>query len=136
MKQVLQAVAYCHSKNIVHRDIKPENLMMDSPDTEVVKVIDFGTSTEYDKKKAMKQTFGTYFYIAPEVLNHNYNEKCDVWSVGAIMYTMLVGAPPFSGETEDDIIQSVLSGKFNKNSKHYRRLSQDAKGLIKSLLTM
>ena len=119
MKQVLQAVAYCHSKNIVHRDLKPENLMMDSPDTEVVKVIDFGTSTEYDKKKAMKQTFGTYFYIAPEVLNHNYNEKCDVWSIGAIMYTMLVGAPPFSGESEDDIIQSVLSGKFNKNSKHY-----------------
>ena len=105
--------------------------MLDSPDSEVVKIIDFGTSTEFDKKQNMKQTFGTFYYIAPEVLNHDYTEKCDIWSIGAIMYTMLVGSVPFEAESEQEIQEKVLSGKFNKQTRHYKKLSQEAKSLIK-----
>lgn len=90
MKQVLSAVGYCHAENIVHRDLKPENLLLDSDGPgAVIKVIDFGTSQKYDPEKKMHQTYGTPYYIAPEILAGEYNEKCDVWSCGVIMYILL-----------------------------------------------
>lgn len=94
LKQVLMAVAYCHSKNIVHRDLKPENLLLQAEGAgsgSVIKVIDFGTSMKYDPSKKMKQTYGTPYYIAPEVLEGNYDNKCDIWSCGVIMYILLSG---------------------------------------------
>jgi len=60
-------------------------------------VIDFGTSQEFDPDQHMNQTFGTAYYIAPEVLKQKYDEKCDIWSIGVIMYILLTGRPPFDG---------------------------------------
>ncbi len=66
----MSAIAYCHANKIVHRDIKPENLLLDSKNNNIIKVIDFGTSARYNNETAekMTQTFGTAYYIAPEVL--------------------------------------------------------------------
>jgi calcium-dependent protein kinase len=98
MKQLFQAIAYCHRKGIVHRDLKPENLLLEQhSETASIKVIDFGTSALIDPKKVLSQKLGTPYYTAPEVLKSNYNEKCDVWSCGVIMYIMLCGYPPFNG---------------------------------------
>ena len=79
MKQILSAVAYCHSNNIVHRDLKPENLLLDrfSQDS-MLKVIDFGTSKIFGAGVKMNQRYGTSYYIAPEVIRKEYNEKCDL----------------------------------------------------------
>ena len=79
MRQILSAVAYCHSINIVHRDLKPENLLLerDSPES-LLKIIDFGTSSVFDNGVKMTQKYGTAYYIAPEVLKREYNEKCDI----------------------------------------------------------
>ena len=97
-KQILSAVACCHDNKIVHRDLKPENVLYESnkPDSQL-KVIDFGTSRVYDPTKKMAQRLGTPYYIAPEILQKKYNEKCDVWSCGVILYIMLSGIPPFNG---------------------------------------
>ena len=79
MKQILSGVAYCHKNNIVHRDLKPENLLLDKPGPDgTLKIIDFGTSTIFTNKSALKHRCGTCYYIAPEVVNKKYNEKCDV----------------------------------------------------------
>ena len=101
LKQVLSAINFCHTRNIVHRDLKPENLLLDK-DTEnpKIKIIDFGTSQVFSGDKKMSQKFGTPYYIAPEVLKKSYNEKCDLWSCGVILYILLCGYPPFNGAND------------------------------------
>lgn len=109
-KQVLSAVAYCHSKNICHRDLKPENILLDSKaadSSNSIKVIDFGASQKFDPSKKMNQIYGTAYYIAPEILKSDYNEKCDVWSVGVILFILLSGRPPFGGDNDKEILDSV-----------------------------
>ena len=97
---------------IVHRDLKPENLLLDKGTDPKITIIDFGTSATFDKEKKMSQKFGTPYYIAPEVLKKNYDEKCDLWSIGVIMYILLCGYPPFNGANDKQIIEAVLKGKF------------------------
>ena len=97
-KEILEGVNYLHSKNIVHRDLKPENIMYEG---KILKIVDFGSSKQIDNKNKMKNFHGTSYYIAPEILKGEYNEKCDVWSCGVILYILLSGRPPFYGITEE-----------------------------------
>lgn len=140
MRQVLSAVAYCHSQGIVHRDIKPENLLLDSPPTipEMIriKLIDFGTSTLFSSGGRLNQRLGTAYYIAPEVLEMNYNEKCDIWSCGVILYVLLCGFPPFPGNTDAEILRKVKAGKYSFAHESWRNVSIEAKSLIKKMLIM
>lgn len=108
MQQLLSAVSYCHSHGIVHRDLKPENLLLqsDAPDAPL-KVIDFGTSRRFTTAKALTKFVGTVYYIAPEVLKEQYDEKCDVWSCGVILYIMLCGTPPFNGKSDAEIFNKI-----------------------------
>lgn len=76
IRQILEAVAYCHGNNIVHKDLKPENVMLQGKqNVEYVKVIDFGTAQKFDSNKKMNKVIGTPYYVAPEVLEGNYDEK-------------------------------------------------------------
>jgi calcium-dependent protein kinase len=135
MKQLLSAVAYLHSKNICHRDLKPENLLLNSKSSDAkIKLIDFGISCKFTPGKKITQKFGTPYYIAPEVLNQNYDEKCDVWSCGVILYIMLCGYPPFSGVTETDIFNKILRNDWDFYDKDWHKISQGAKSLIKKML--
>lgn len=90
---------------MAHRDLKPENILIDSKRRGEIKVIDFGTSHVFDAEKHdMHQMYGTAYYIAPEVLTGKYTEKCDLWSIGVILYIMLSGKPPFSGKNDSVIL--------------------------------
>lgn len=121
---------------MVHRDLKPENIIYDESDNSL-KIIDFGTSVEYDKKKEqLKQMHGTCYYIAPEVLNQTYDERCDVWSIGVLLYILLSGAPPFDGEDDAAIIEKIRIGKYNMDGKIWSKISDEAKLLIKRMLTI
>jgi len=137
LKQVLSAINYCHTRKIVHRDLKPENLLLDKDcDNPKIKIIDFGTSQMFDSDKKMSQKFGTPYYIAPEVLKKSYNEKCDLWSCGVILYILLCGYPPFNGANDKQIIEAVLKGKFTLDEPEWDDVSDDAKDLVKRLLTL
>ena len=136
MKQVFSAINYCHSRNIVHRDLKPENLLLDSDgENPKIKIIDFGTSQTFDPSKKMTQKFGTPYYIAPEVLKRDYTEKCDLWSCGVILYILLCGYPPFNGANDKQIIEAVLKGKFTLDEPEWDGITNEAKDLVRKLLT-
>ena len=98
-RQIVEGVAYCHSKNVVHRDIKLENVMVDAGNN--VKIIDFGFSITAAKGKKLSIFCGTPSYMAPEMVRKvDYcGQKVDVWALGILLYTMLCGRFPFKGET-------------------------------------
>jgi calcium-dependent protein kinase len=139
MKQLLSAIQYCHQNNMVHRDLKPENILIETLEEKEkdyfnIKVIDFGTAEIFKNNTMLHKQIGTPYYIAPEVLKNQYNEKCDLWSCGVIMFILLCGCPPFYGKTDDDIYESVKTGKYSFKHKVWANVSDHAKNLIKSLL--
>jgi calcium-dependent protein kinase len=102
MHALLRCLKYLHQEGIVHRDLKPENLLLEEhKNYEQVKLIDFGTAKKFSQKDLpITQMVGTPYYIAPEVIKKSYDEKCDLWSAGVIMYIILSGQPPFGGRNE------------------------------------
>lgn len=138
MRQLLAAINYCHKKSIVHRDLKPENMLLEQDkDLEKLKIVDFGTSMSFDPDRALDEKLGTAYYIAPEVIKKNYNEKCDLWSCGVIMYILLSGEPPFNDPKADNeaIMKKVEKGKYDITKGVWKTSSKEAKDLIKKLLT-
>ena len=104
-KQILEAVNYLHAHGVCHRDLKPENILFSTlADDSSLKLIDFGLSKVLDGDKGtMKGAVGTTFYMAPEVISGTYNEKCDIWACGIILYIMLCGKPPFYSQNEEEL---------------------------------
>ena len=100
------------------RDLKPENILLEAnKEFDQIKIIDFGTSLVYDPNKNLDEKLGTPYYIAPEVLNKNYNSKCDIWSCGVITYILLSGMPPFNGQSDQEIMKKVRAGSFSFDDK-------------------
>lgn len=135
MKQILSAICYSHQNNIVHRDLKPENILLDDKvDNPVIKLIDWGGARYFSKNKKMTKISGTPYYIAPEVLNEVYDEKCDIWSCGVILYILLCGYPPFNGETDTEIMKAVKKGKYEFPVEEWSSVSSEAKNLLTQML--
>lgn len=112
VRQILEAINCIHKQGISHRDIKPENFMFDDVDSDNLKIIDFGLSSVAVPRQDllhqqstieiinMKTIVGTVWYMAPEIYDRRYSQKCDIWSVGIMLYIMLGGYPPFFGESQ------------------------------------
>ena len=93
MKKLLSACYHMHSQGVIHRDIKPENIML-SKEGEI-KLIDLGLSQRTQGNKKLKTVAGTPYYMAPEVLDGHYDYKCDLWSLGVLLYVFMSGYLPF-----------------------------------------
>ena len=133
--KVLNAIAYCHSRGITHRDIKPENILFETDElNSEIKLIDFGLSRKYSADQKMHTILGTPYYIAPEVLKGNYDEKCDIWSIGALTYIMLCGEPPFKGKSNNEIFMKIIKEPIKFNPYKWNNLSENSKNFIKNLL--
>ena len=140
--QVFSGLWYLHENKIIHRDIKLENIMISGKENEKstgeelfwVQIIDFGTATIFEKNKKEKDVVGSSYYIAPEVLKQNYNEKCDTWSVGVILYMTLVGRAPFDGKDDEEIIKKINSVDYNKNEPRLVKHSEEVRDLVSKLL--
>ena len=108
-KQVVSGISFIHSNNVCHRDIKPENIIFaDEKEESSIKIIDFGLSKIFDRKSNMTSQIGTCFYMSPEVIAGNYNEKCDVWALGVLLYILVCGRPPFAGANDKETMKKIL----------------------------
>ena len=137
LQQVMSAIEYCHNNGICHRDLKPENLLYLKQGAEkdnTIKVIDFGLSQIISPEKKLKTKVGTAYYVAPEILQGNYTEKCDIWSAGVILYIFLSGDPPFNGPSDAVIYGKIAEMKFNFPEKKWKNISNDAKDLIMHMI--
>ena len=199
IKQLLSALTYLHTKNIIHGDIKLENILITdiifnnrfsyinkminnknankksdnlnslfinnsvsiskinlknykknkknnlidklincnaSSITSIsIKLIDFGCSKYFKPSETKSELIGTAYYIAPEVLNNKYNYKCDIWSVGVVMYALLNEKPPFTGKNNEEIINNIKKGNINYNTYRLNNSSINLQSFLKKLLT-
>ena len=131
--QIVNAVYFLHQNNIIHRDIKPENILIGEND--LLKLCDFGWAKELTMNK--RSTFcGTVEYMAPEIVgSENYDYSVDIWSLGILLFELLMGYSPFRSKKEKNTMIKIMNHidlKFDKN----KELSENCKDLINKLLDM
>eukprot|EP00931_Biecheleriopsis_adriatica_P063638 TRINITY_DN3857_c1_g1_i1.p1 TRINITY_DN3857_c1_g1~~TRINITY_DN3857_c1_g1_i1.p1 ORF type:complete len:332 (-),score=77.42 TRINITY_DN3857_c1_g1_i1:170-1165(-) len=128
-----------HECHYTHRDLKPENFIFttkESVETSTLKLIDFGLAREFKVGQELTTKAGTPYYVSPQVLDGRYDQSADMWSLGVIMFILLCGYPPFYGTTDDQVLRAVKVGKFEFLPEDWKHISEDAKNLIRHLLTM
>jgi len=135
-RQMLLAVGYLHAHNVVHRDLKLENFLYQSKeDKAALKLIDFGFAKVWDPSTLMMASCGSIAYVSPDVLKGvGYTNKCDLWSLGVIVFMLLVGYPPFHG-SEKDMRTKIMCGMVDYSHKsRWKHISPEAVDFVRCLL--
>jgi len=140
-RQMLRAVGYLHAHRIVHRDLKLENFLYESEDekggSSQLKLIDFGFAKNWDPSTPMMASCGSIAYVSPDVLAGNgYDNKCDLWSIGVIVWMLMAGYPPFHGD-EKWMMAKIKAGQADWSHKsRWKPVPDDAVDFIKQMLVV
>ncbi|XP_059374976.1 ribosomal protein S6 kinase alpha-1-like isoform X2 [Carassius carassius] len=138
---ITKTVEYLHSQGVVHRDLKPSNILYvdESGNPESLRICDFGFAKQLRADNGLLMTpCYTANFVAPEVLKRQgYDEGCDIWSLGVLLYTMLAGFTPFANGPEDtpeEILSRIGSGHFTLMGGNWDAVSDAAKDLVSKML--
>uniref|UniRef100_A0A8C3S6L3 non-specific serine/threonine protein kinase n=1 Tax=Chelydra serpentina TaxID=8475 RepID=A0A8C3S6L3_CHESE len=138
---ICKTVEYLHSQGVVHRDLKPSNILYvdESGNPESIRICDFGFAKQLRADNGLLMTpCYTANFVAPEVLKRQgYDEGCDIWSLGILLYTMLAGYTPFANgpsDTPEDILSRIGGGKFTLKGGNWDTVSEAAKDLVTKML--
>ncbi len=137
MLQLARGLRAMRKAQLVHRDLKPQNLLLTSDDLNAeLKIADFGFARYIRESEGMADTVcGSPLYMAPEVLNYQkYDAKADLWSVGAILFEMLVGAVPFTGQNQVQLLRNIQKTEFKIPMHIAQELSPECIALLRGLL--
>jgi serine/threonine protein kinase len=137
-RRLLEAVSFCHKKGIAHRDIKMENILLPDPtDDTKIKLADFGCSKQITGKNCFRTLCGSPQYVAPDLYlqEDGYSEKCDLWSVGVVIYILLGGYAPFEAP-HDDLPYIICQGDYEFHEQYWKEISSEPIDLISSLLVV
>lgn len=163
--QIVRAMYHVHSKGICHRDIKLQNILLENHTPEAqIKIVDFGNAVEFIGNLPLTKVVGTTYTAAPEVFRQEYDEKCDIWSIGVVVYILLSGRRPFErvelnpnvrgggGATASQkkligkdipikskdatVIANILMGRYHFQHTIFSTISDAAIDFLKTCLTM
>lgn len=137
-KQLLSAIAYLHSSDIIHRDIKAENILVTKDGA--IKLADFGLARRLDgvlsDEYCLSSILGTPAYCSPEVVTRSqYGKPVDLFGCGVLLYIALSGALPFRGETPGEVFESIRNGEVTFPRHRWSLVSSDACNLVRQLLS-
>eukprot|EP00873_Tetraselmis_striata_P021676 jgi/Tetstr1/441940/TSEL_030147.t1 len=141
-QQLLVALQYLHGRGIAHRDLKLSNVVLGERDCpSSLKIVDFGFANILTEDEPhFSLSCGTPAFAAPEVLvsNARYGTSCDLWSLGCLMFTLLSGEPPFSGNALDlrGLVLQIRRGDYSMADPVWHLISDGARDFVKSLLTV
>ena len=138
IKQVLSAIAHCHSHKYAHRDIKLENIMFVNRNyNSQIKIIDFGFATKIKPGHFFHEIMGSPLYMSPQMLsNKTYNEKCDIWSLGITFYYILTCRFPYISLNFNDLREEIKNSYFSMNSLNFlNNISSECKKCMLRMLT-
>lgn len=135
-RQISNAISYCHNRGLIHRDLKLENVLFKEKGSYIIKIVDFGIAGVCKAQQKDKTDAGTLGYMAPEVLsrkNVDAGPAIDIWALGCMLYAMVLGTMPFTGDTEDEIENAILKKKLK--FKEDKVISKELKDLLGKILT-
>ncbi|XP_078612272.1 peripheral plasma membrane protein CASK-like isoform X23 [Branchiostoma floridae x Branchiostoma japonicum] len=138
MRQILEALRYCHDNNIVHRDMKPHCVLLATKENSApLKIGGFGVATNVpDNAFVSGGRVGTPHFMAPEIVRRDpYGKPVDVWSVGVMLYILLSGNLPFNG-TKDRLFDAIVKGRYHMNPRQWDHVSEQAKDLVARMLEL
>mmetsp|Transcript_9900 Transcript_9900/g.14600 ORF Transcript_9900/g.14600 Transcript_9900/m.14600 type:complete len:505 (-) Transcript_9900:131-1645(-) len=134
--KMLKAVAYCHGKSIAHCDMKPKNLLLlNDQNDSYIKLADFGFAARVHEAKSLTKQCGTPFFVPPEILMKKpYDQVCDIWSCGCIIFLLLGGNLPFMGKSQKELFRKIVAGKYEFDVDEFAGVSDEARDLIAKML--
>ncbi|XP_070944522.1 peripheral plasma membrane protein CASK isoform X15 [Macaca nemestrina] len=138
MRQILEALRYCHDNNIIHRDVKPHCVLLASKENSApVKLGGFGVAIQLGESGLVAGgRVGTPHFMAPEVVKREpYGKPVDVWGCGVILFILLSGCLPFYG-TKERLFEGIIKGKYKMNPRQWNHISESAKDLVRRMLML
>ncbi|KAL5709451.1 non-specific serine/threonine protein kinase [Ranunculus cassubicifolius] len=136
MKQLAAGLLVLRENNLIHRDLKPQNLLLSANDDQsVLKIADFGFARSLQPRGLAETLCGSPLYMAPEIMQlQKYDAKADLWSVGAILFQLVTGATPFTGNNQIQLLQNIIRSNELRFPPDIRDLSSDCIDLCRKLL--